>query len=507
MKRKIVCGIDLGTTNSVMAQITEAGDAEVVRVAGKDVVRPTVLYVDGDNVLIGEEAENAEALDPDRFIREPKRELGKTNDDGTPLVLFADPITGKQWSVVDLTAEFLSQLKNFVESELDAEIVGCGLSHPAYFDDRARRQLKMAAEQAGLPVVGLVQEPVAALVALQMVDGSSRIVMVYDFGGGTFDCALVRCEAGVAKVIAVDGDAHLGGSDLDMILLEFVLDVFEKEHGYRPDPDDDRFDICALRRQVVIGRHGLSDRDSVKIPVRIRTDHMIVEVTRKQFEKLIKPVVDKTIEITRRCFQEAGVDPKEAEIVTVGGTTRTPLVPSALEKAFSCPVHAAPDRDLVVAKGAALQAVLMGRTQEGNASLQEEAGRLPVPDMKVTTKTAHPLSIVIRKGSGLVHCEMIPAQSDIPCVVEKFFSPVQDHQPRVEILVTQGEHHTPYSDGEEIGKSTLDIAPLPLSERSQTIPVQYRFDESGLIQVHFSDLISGNEGDLETEIKSAIERT
>ncbi|MCA9442405.1 MAG: Hsp70 family protein, partial [Candidatus Omnitrophica bacterium] len=152
MKRKIVCGIDFGTTNSVVALITEAGDAEVVRVAGKDVVRPTVLYVDGDNVLIGEEAENAEALDPDRFIREPKRELGKTNDDGTPIVLFADPTTGKQWSVVDLTAEFLSQLKNFLESELDAEIVGGGLSHPAYFDDRARRQLKMAAEQAGLPV-------------------------------------------------------------------------------------------------------------------------------------------------------------------------------------------------------------------------------------------------------------------------------------------------------------------------------------------------------------------
>ena len=494
----LILGVDYGTTFTKLARVDDTGRLEVVRSNGRDLQLPTTVQLTKKGPEFGQRAINYALADPDNFHAEFKRFLGEVDSEGNPVVMCIDPATGKERTTPDLVAMYLRHVKETVESELQAEVGASVLTVPAYFTDRQRRQAKQASEDAGLKPLELLDEPVAAAMSYHAEHKKDGEYLVFDLGGGTFDATIVSCEGSEMKVRATDGDSKLGGCDLDMALTETVLERFRQEHGYSPDPIDDAQDLHDLTVRVRGARHDLSETDCVVIVARFRTNQTTFEMSRKDFESLALPTLEKTIDIAKRCLAKANMEPSDLDgILLVGGSTRTPVVESMVKKSFARPVMAAVDREFCVAKGAANWAVQLGR-QSQDRLIASVAGALPACEFHLTNKTSHPLSIVLAdpmdpKRKRTINQVMIPEQSDIPAKIVECFSPSLDNQPAVKIELTQGENLTAVEAGSVLGGADLKLdPPLPILERSRTIEVEYELTNEGLVNVTAKDLKSAN---------------
>ncbi len=483
-KSKIV-GVDLGTTNSLIAYLDLTGPKIIEDHAGHKIVPSIVSLADNNRLIAGEAAQELLLTKPDRSIYSVKRLMGRSASDvQDELKLFPFRITSEGDSAIQLklgdrtftppeiSAAILKQLKDNAEAALGAPVTEAVITVPAYFNDAQRQATKDAGRLAGLDVLRLVNEPTAASLAYGLDKRKDGIIAVYDFGGGTFDISILRLHEGIFEVLATNGDTHLGGDDIDNLLLRIALEESEI-------PQDSE-GIQRLRRAVIKAKEELSFVPDTKIELTYGGKTYARAVSRELLERLIAPIVERTLEPCRACLADAKLTPEQIdEVVMVGGSTRIPLVRAAVERLFKAKPHTELNPDEVVALGAAVQAGILAGDVEDKLLLD------------VT-----PLSLGIETMGGVVS-KLIHRNSTIPASATETFTTAVDGQRNVLIHVLQGEREL-VKDCRSLARFDLkDIQPMMAG--FARIEVRFLIDANGILNVTARDARTGKEQTVEVK--------
>jgi Fe-S protein assembly chaperone HscA len=479
-----IVGIDLGTTNSLVAVMELTGPRIL-----SGIVPSIVSVTESGEVIAGAEAREMLLTHPERTVYSVKRLMGRGVDDiQDELKLFPFHIAEGSESTIKLklgektftppevSAHILRKLKVDAEAELGVEITQAVITVPAYFNLAQRQATKDAGRIAGLEVLRLVNEPTAAALAYGLDKRKEGIVAVYDFGGGTFDISILRLHDGIFEVLATNGDTHLGGDDIDNLMLRIALEDIASEWGFDVSTKSDAVQL--LRRAVIAAKEKLSFVPAATIDLAYSGKIYQREITRELFDKLVAPVIDRTLGPCRDCIEDAGVSVGEInEVVMVGGSTRIPLVRGAVEVLFRKRPHTELNPDEVVALGAAVQAGILSGDVEDKLLLD------------VT-----PLSLGIETMGGLVS-KLIHRNSTIPASATEQFTTAVDGQKNVLIHVVQGEREL-VKDCRSLARFDLkDIAPMTAG--FARIEVRFLIDANGILSVTARDQRSGKEQSVE----------
>src|SRR6202047_2093531 len=487
MATDYIVGIDLGTTNSLVAYMQ--GDSPVV-IPGEDGLNlgPSVVALDERNqIVVGNAARKYLIETPERAVYSIKRLMGRGAEDiQDELKLFpfklADDldqgevlrikIGERTYTPPEISAFVLRQLKRNAERYFGAPVTKAVITVPAYFNDAQRQATKDAGRIAGLDVLRLVNEPTAASLAYGLDKRKNGIIAVYDLGGGTFDISILKLHDGIFEVLATNGDTHLGGDDIDNLLLRIALEDVQSEWG--EDLSSDSEGVQRLRRAVIQAKERLSFVPYTTIELEYRGKKYGRVIQRELFDKLITPIVDRTLGPCRECLKDAGVTVDQIdEVVMVGGSTRIPLVRSAVENLFRAVPHTELNPDEVVALGAAVQAGILSGEVEDKLLLD------------VT-----PLSLGIETMGGIVS-KLIHRNSTIPASATELFTTGVDGQTNVLIHVVQGEREL-VKDNRSLARFDLkDIDPMPAG--MARIEVRFLIDANGILNVTAKDLRTGKE--------------
>ncbi|HEY3383015.1 MAG TPA: Fe-S protein assembly chaperone HscA [Vicinamibacterales bacterium] len=506
-----VVGIDLGTTNSLVACV-ERGGPIVIRDESGDGLLPSIVSVDGGGtVFVGREAQRRLLTDPLRTVYSVKRFMGRGSDDvRDEAKLFPFRFQGETGGVLrlglgdrlftppEISAFILRELKRRAEEyfqaqgEFDFEVDRAVITVPAYFNDAQRTATRDAGRIAGLEVLRIINEPTAASLAYGLDRHKRGTIAVYDFGGGTFDISILRVEDGVFQVLSTNGDTHLGGDDIDNLLVSLVVADMNggDAHGpgvaqaSSPVRDLPPALLQAIRQAVIQAKWDLSERDETEIRVQApggaREEVFRRRITRAEFETIIGPVIDRTVEPCRLALADAGLEPSQVdEAVLVGGSTRIPLVRRAVQSLFGRLPHAELNPDEVVALGAAVQAHIMISGSR---------------DMLLLDVT--PLSLGIETMGGAVS-KIILRNSTIPASGTEMFTTFVDNQTAVDIHVLQGEREL-VSDNRSLARFKLrGIPPMPAG--LPRIQVRFQIDANGILSVSARELRTGIEQTIEVK--------
>src|SRR5216683_1737293 len=487
MSTNNIVGIDLGTTNSLVAYME--GDSPVV-IPGEDGSNlvPSLVALDArGEFIVGNAARIPLIENPQRAIYSVKRLMGRGVEDIQeelklfPFRLAADIKPGevlriqlgeKEFTPPEISALILRQLKRNAERFFGSEVTKAVITVPAYFNDAQRQATKDAGRLAGLEVLRLVNEPTAAALAYGLDKRKDGVIAVYDFGGGTFDISILRLHDGIFEVLATSGDTHLGGDDIDNLLLRVALEDLQTEWG--TDLSTDSEGIQRLRRAVIQAKERLSFVPFTDISLEYHGKKYQREIRRDLFDKLIAPIVDRTLGPCRDCIKDAGVSPEQIdEVVMVGGSTRIPLVRAAVENLFRSKPHTELNPDEVVALGAAVQAAILSGDVQDKLLLD------------VT-----PLSLGIETMGGVVS-KLIHRNSTIPASATETFTTAVEGQRNVLIHVLQGEREL-VKDCRSLARFDLkEIDPLPAG--MARIEVRFLIDANGILNVTARDLRTGKE--------------
>ena len=486
-----IIGIDLGTTNSCVA-IMEGRDPKVIANEEGSRTTPSVVAFtkDGER-LVGQVAKRQSITNPERTVYSIKRFMGRRFEevgDETKLVpykIVRGPngdarvdIDGKQFSPPEISAQVLLKLKRAAENYLGDKVTEAVITVPAYFNDAQRQATKDAGEIAGLTVRHIVNEPTAAALAYGLDKKKDQKIAVYDFGGGTFDISILEVGENVVEVLATNGDTHLGGDNVDLELMNWLIAEFKKDTGL--DVSKDKMVLQRLKEAAEKAKIELSSTMETEINLPFLTadasgpKHLTIKLTRAKFEAMIEPLVQRSLEPCRKCLADAGLKPEELhEVVLVGGSTRIPAVQEAVKKLFGKEPNRSVNPDEVVAVGAAVQAgVLSG----------------DVKDILLLDVT--PLSLGVETLGGVM-TKLIERNTTIPTRKSEVFSTAADGQTQVEIHVLQGEREMA-SGNRTLGRFHLTGLP-PAPRGVPQVEVTFDIDANGILNVQAKDKATGKE--------------
>jgi molecular chaperone DnaK len=499
-----IIGIDLGTTNSVVA-VMEGGEPVVITNPEGGRLTPSVVaFTKAGERLVGQVAKRQAVTNPENTIFSIKRFMGRKFDEVSEemkmvpyqVVRAANgdarvSANGKEYSPPEISAMILQKLKNAAEEYLGTPVTKAVITVPAYFNDAQRQATKDAGQIAGLEVMRIVNEPTAAALAYGLDKKKDETIAVYDFGGGTFDISILEVGEGVVEVKATNGDTHLGGDNLDQRIIDWIASEFKKSDGI--DLTKDRMALQRLKEAAEKAKMELSTvmETDINLPF-ITADqsgpkHLQMKLTRARFEQLVDDLLQKTVGPTRQALADAGVDPSKIdEVVLVGGSTRIPKVQQIVKELFRREPHKGVNPDEVVAVGAAVQAgVLAG----------------DVKDLLLLDVT--PLSLGIETMGGVM-TTLIPRNTTIPTRKSEIFSTASDNQTSVEVHVLQGERSLA-RDNRTLGKFHLIGLP-PAPRGVPQIEVTFDIDANGIVNVQAKDLGTGKEQKITITASSGLSK-
>ena len=467
-----VIGIDLGTTNSVVA-VMEGGEPTVITNQEGSRLTPSVVgFAKNGERLVGQLAKRQAVSNPDRTISSIKRHMGEGN--------YRVTIDDKKYSPEEISAMILQKLKADAEAYLGEKVTQAVITVPAYFNDSQRQATKDAGKIAGLEVLRIVNEPTAASLAYGIDKTDDHTIMVYDLGGGTFDVSILDVGDGVFEVKATNGDTHLGGDDFDKKIMDWMVDEFKKAEGI--DLSTDRMAMQRLREAAEKAKIELSGVMSTNINLPFITagadgpKHLDMDLTRAKFEAMTADLVERTMGPVRQAMSDAGLSKSDiSKVILVGGSSRIPAVQAAIKDFMGKEPYKGVNPDECVAVGAAIQAgVLSGEEGTGNVLL-----------LDVT-----PLSLGIETLGG-VFTKIIERNTTIPTSKKQVFSTAADNQPSVDIHVLQGEREMA-ADNKTLGR--FELSGIPAAPRGvPKIEVSFDIDANGIVNVSAKDLGTGKE--------------
>src|ERR1700680_238749 len=497
MATDYIVGIDLGTTNSLVAYMQ--GDSPVV-IPGEDGLNlvPSVVALDEKNqIIVGNAARKYLIETPERAVYSIKRLMGRGVEDIQdelrlfPFRLADDLQSGeviriklgeRTFTPPEISAFILRQLKRNAERFFGAPVTQAVITVPAYFNDAQRQATKDAGRIAGLNVLRLVNEPTAASLAYGLDKKKNGIIAVYDLGGGTFDVSILKLHDGIFEVIATNGDTHLGGDDIDNLLIAIAIADIKGDLGL--DVSRDGEIVAAVRKAVIEAKIALSSQPSTKLAIDLPGGKSYLrEITRGQFETLIDPVINRTVGPSKQALKDAALKPEQLdEVVLVGGSTRIPKVRALVEQLFQRKPHTDLNPDEVVALGAAVQANILSGGSEATR------------DMLLLDVT--PLSLGIEVAGGVTD-KIILRNSTIPASATQHYTTQVDGQANVAIHVLQGERELA-SDCRSLGRFDLKGMPAMAAGMAR-IEVKFLIDANGILHVSAREQRSGKESEIEVQ--------